>query len=242
VATATERIERHPRRVRRFHGAVWVVTVGLLLTGWWILLGGEGRPSPLARATGVGDTRLHVWLGWALGLLTVAVAAVGRRGIATFLRETVRRDRGDARWWRRWPAAALTGRFARHEGLFDPGQRIANVLLVGGLLVLVVTGTAMTLLHGGPVFAWMSRVHRWTTIAISPVIAGHVLVAAGVLPGYRGVARSMHVDGRIHAATARGLWPAWADRASPPADPHPDGDRQEVASTSNDSHLERRNQ
>jgi hypothetical protein len=74
VDTATERIERHPRRVRRFHGAVWVATLGLLVTGWWILLGGEGRPSPLARATGVADTRLHVWLGWALAALTVGAA------------------------------------------------------------------------------------------------------------------------------------------------------------------------
>jgi len=31
VRTATERIERHPRRVRRFHGTVWVVTLGLLI-------------------------------------------------------------------------------------------------------------------------------------------------------------------------------------------------------------------
>jgi cytochrome b subunit of formate dehydrogenase len=240
VDSGTERIERHPRRVRRFHGAVWGVTVGLLVTGWWILLGGEGRPSPLARASGVADTRLHVWMGWALAALTVGVAAVGRRGIATFVRETVRRDRGDARWWRRWPAAAFTGRFARHEGIFDPGQRIANVLLVGGLLVLVVSGTAMTLLHGGPVFAWMNRLHRWVTIAITPVVLGHVLIAAGVLPGYRGAARSMHVDGRVRASAARRLWPGWADRASRPADPHPDGDRQEVASTSNHSHPERR--
>jgi formate dehydrogenase subunit gamma len=224
------------------HGTVWVVTLGLLLTGWWILLGGEGRPSPLARATGVGDTRIHVWLGWALGVLAVGVAAVGRRGIATFLRETVRRDRGDARWWRQWPAAAFTGRFARHEGLFDPGQRIANVLLVGGLLVLVVTGTAMTLLHGGPVFAWMARAHRFTTIAISPVIVGHVLIAAGLLPGYRGTARSMHADGRVRATTTRRLWPGWAERASRPTGSNPDADRREVASCSNDSHPERRDQ
>jgi hypothetical protein len=111
---------------------------------------------------------------------------------------------------------------------------------VGGLLVLVFTGTAMTLLHGGPVFASMARIHLWTTIAISPVIVGHILIAAGVLPGYRGAARSMHVDGRVRAATARRLWPGWADRALRPADPHPDAHRQEVASSSNDSHPERR--
>ncbi len=31
-------------------------------------------------------------------------------------RETFRRDRGDARWWARWPFGALTGRFARRRG------------------------------------------------------------------------------------------------------------------------------
>jgi formate dehydrogenase subunit gamma len=111
---------------------------------------------------------------------------------------------------------------------------------VGGLLVLVVTGTAMTLLHGGPVFAWMNRLHRWATIAISPVIVGHILIGAGLLPGYRGAARSMHVDGRVRAVTARRLWPGWADRTYRPADPHPDAERQEVGSSWNDSHLERR--
>ena len=71
--------------------------------------------------------------------------------------------------------------------------------------------------------------------------AGHVLIAAGVQPGYRGVARSMHVDGRLRAATARRLWPGWSDLASRPAR-HPDADRQQVASFSNVSHPERRDQ
>jgi len=33
-----------------------------------------------------------------------------------------------------------------------------------------------------------------------------------VLPGYRGVWRSMHLGGRLHADVARRLWPAWLER------------------------------
>jgi hypothetical protein len=41
-----------------------------------------------------------------------------------------------------------------------------------------------------------------------------VLVAIGVLPGYRGVWRAMHLGGRVSVETARRLWPAWAERAA----------------------------
>ena len=110
--------------------------------------------------------------------------------------------------------AILTGRFARHEGHFDPGQRVANVLMVGGLLVLTATGIGMTVLHGGPLFAWLGMIHRWTTFVVTPVIAGHLLVAIGVLPGYRGVWQAMHLGGRVREETARRLWPAWTERSA----------------------------
>jgi len=45
------------------------------------------------------------------------------------------------------------------------------------------------------------------------VIAGHVLVAIGVLPGYRGVWRSMHLGGRVADETAHRVWPGWTERA-----------------------------
>src|SRR5574341_2297885 len=109
------------------------------------------------------------------------------------MRETARRDRGDAGWWRRLPAAVFTGRFARHEGHCDPGQRIANVLLVGGLVVLVASGAGLTLLHGGPTFARLDTIHRWSTYVVTAVVAGHLVVVSGVLPGYRGVWRAMHL-------------------------------------------------
>lgn len=206
---------------------VYLATLVLLLTGWWLLLGKEGSPSPLARVFGAQDTGLHVWLGRGLAVAALVPLLLGRRGIATFVRETFRRDPGDARWWARWPVGAVTGRFARHEGHFDPGQRVANVLIVGSLGVLSATGIAMTLLHGGRVFAWLAKVHEWATFLLTPLLLGHLLIALGVLPGYRGVWRSMHLGGRVPETTATRVWPGWTERtlrddaARPPLTPAP---------------------
>ena len=54
--------------------------------------------------------------------------------------------------------------------------------------------------------------HRWATYLITPLLAGHILIATGLLPGYRGVARSMHLGGRLCTETARRVWPGWLDR------------------------------
>jgi formate dehydrogenase subunit gamma len=216
---ASRSVERHSRRTRLLHSATYLLTIPLLVTGWWITLGGEGHPSPIARAFGTGDVRVHVWFGRALAVLVILPIVVGRKGIVTFLRETFRRDKGDGRWWTRWPLGALTGRFARHEGHFDPGQRVANVVIVGGLLVLAGTGIALTALHGGPVFAWLARIHKWTAFVVTPVIVGHVLIAIGVLPGYRGVWRAMHLGGRMPEETARRVWPSWTEHSMAAPEP-----------------------
>lgn len=218
MGTGTSRVRRTSRRTRLLHTGAYLVTSALLLTGWWLVAGGEGRPSPVARLLGAPDTRVHVWFGWILAALVAVAVLFGWRGIVTFVRETFRVDRGDARWWARWPIGALTGRFARHEGHFDPGQRVANVMMVGGLVVLVGTGIAMTMLHGGPTYALLVKIHRWTTYVVTPVIVGHVIVAIGVLRGYRGVWRAMHLGGRVSEETARRVWPAWAEGAEAPAD------------------------
>jgi formate dehydrogenase subunit gamma len=206
-------VQRSSRRARALHAAAYLLTIPLLLTGWWLLLGREGDPSPLARALGASDPTIHRWLGYGLAAAGVAALAFGTRGIASFVRETLRVDRGDVRWWRRLPSAAFTGRFARHEGHFDPGQRVANVVIVLGLLVLVGSGVGLTVLHGGPTFALLARIHRWSTFVVTPAIAIHVLVVLGVLPGYRGVWRAMHRGGRVSVRTAQRLWPAWTERA-----------------------------
>jgi formate dehydrogenase subunit gamma len=205
-------IERYRRSTRRYHTAVYVATLLLLATGWWLLAGREGAPSPLASITGIPDVQLHVWLGWGLVVVAVLPLPFAVRGIATFIRETVRVDAGDLGWLLRWPIAVITGRFPRHEGHFDPGQRLANVAIVALLGTLIVTGVALVFVKVGPLFALLAAIHRLATIAFTVVIGGHVIVALGVLPGYRGVWRSMHVGGHLRLDTARRLWPGWTDR------------------------------
>jgi formate dehydrogenase subunit gamma len=206
-------VERYPRSARRYHAAIYVVTLLLLATGWWLLTGREGDPSPIARLLGVPDARIHVWLGWALVVTAAAPLPFALRGVAGFVRETLRRDRGDLRWLAHLPAAIVTGRFPRHEGHFDPGQRIANVAIVGLLGTLIVSGVGLVMVHAGPLFAVLAAVHRVATIAFTIVIVGHVVVAIGILPGYRGAWRSMHLGGRVRVDTARRLWPGWTERA-----------------------------
>jgi cytochrome b subunit of formate dehydrogenase len=205
-------IERYPRSARRYHTAVYLATPLLLATGWWLLAGREGDPSPLALITGVPDVQLHVWFGWVLVVATIVPLPFALRGVATFVRETARVDRGDLGWLLRWPVAIVTGRFPRHDGHFDPGQRLANIAIVALLAVLIATGVALVFAKVGPAFAVLAAIHRAATIAFTIVIAGHVLIAVGVLPGYRGVWRAMHLGGRLRLDTARRLWPGWTDR------------------------------
>jgi cytochrome b subunit of formate dehydrogenase len=209
-------LERYSRRTRWFHAAIYTTTLVLLVTGWWLTLGREGEPSFLARLTGVADVSLHKGVGWALAAVGGLGIVVGWRASRTFLVESVRFGRGDASWFGRWPGAVITGRFGRHEGHFDPGQRIANLVMALSIVVLVVSGAGLVVVHGGPSFVWLSRLHRWATYVLTPVVAGHILIALGILPGYRGVWRSMHVRGRVRRDVARRLWPGWTERAASP--------------------------
>lgn len=211
-APTTEGIRRTSRRARLIHTAVYTSTLVLLATGAWILLGGEGQPSPLARVLGLPDASIHAWVGWVLAAALVLPLATMPKGVIGFVRETFRIDRGDAAWWRSWPLSVFTGRFARHQGRFDPGQRVANVVMLGGLFLVVGTGVGMSVLSGGPVFAWMTMIHRWATILVTPVILGHILIATGILPGYRSVWRAMHAGGRVPVRLAQRLWPGWTER------------------------------
>jgi formate dehydrogenase subunit gamma len=201
-------VVRNNAATRWFHAATFAVTAVLLATGWWLRAGREGRPSLIARVLDAPDTEVHRWAGWLLVAVLAAGVTLGVRAAWTFARETLRVDRGDARWFLRWPAGALTGRFARHEGHFDPGQRLANVAFVGAFATVVVSGVALTTLSGGPTFATMVRVHRGATYLLTALVIGHLVVVSGLLPGYRGVWRAMVGRGRVRARTARRLWPS----------------------------------
>jgi cytochrome b subunit of formate dehydrogenase len=205
-------LERYPRSARRFHTAVYTLTLLLLASGWWLLGGREGQPTPIARLTGVPDVVLHVWLGWALLAIAILPLAFAMRGVIGFVRETLRYDRGDVGWLLRWPVGVFTGRFGRHEGHFDPGQRLANVAIVGMLVILIITGVGLVFVHVGPFFAILAQLHRLATIALTIVIVGHIVIALGILPGYRGVWRSMHLGGRVPVDAARRVWPGWTER------------------------------
>jgi cytochrome b subunit of formate dehydrogenase len=205
-------LERYSRPTRWFHAAVYVTTLLLLATGWWLTLGKEGEPSVVARLFGVADVSLHKGAGWALAAVGAVGIVAGRRAAWTFLSESVRFRRGDAGWLQRWPAAIFTGRFGRHDGHFDPGQRVANLVMALGIAALVGSGIGLVVVHGGPAFVWLSRVHRWATYVLTPVVVGHIAIALGIFPGYRGVWRSMHVRGRVGRDVANRLWPGWTRR------------------------------
>ena len=213
-AHAVQAIERHNRATRWFHALIYTAGLTLLATGWWLLMGGEGNPSPLARVTGVPDTSLHKMIGWAFALIVIIGCIIGWRAARTFVAETLRVARSDGRWFARWPAALITGRFGWHDGHFDPGQRILNLVMTLSLAALMLSGLGLVTVHGGPAFVWMARVHKWSTYAATPMIAAHVVVASGILPGYRGVWRSMHLGGRLDRNVAQRLWPAWLSRKS----------------------------
>jgi cytochrome b subunit of formate dehydrogenase len=215
ATTSRAVVTRHTRRARWYHAGVYVVTILLMSTGWWLLGGGEGDPSLLARLLGRPDTELHTLAGWIFVSLAPAGAMLGFRGTLAFVGESIRYRRGDLAWFRSWPAALLTGRFAPHDGSFDPGQRVANLVMSIGLLALAVSGAGLAAVHGGDAFVWLLRVHKWSTYIVTPVIVGHVLVAGGLAPGYRGVWRSMHWGGRLPAEVARRLWPRWTERRHP---------------------------
>jgi formate dehydrogenase subunit gamma len=217
------RVVRYRWAARLFHEVVAVVTLVLLFTGWWLLSGHEGQPSVVARLLGRSDTDVHRRAGWVLAVVCAVGVTVGVRAAVTFVRESLRYDRGDTRWFFTWPRGALTGRFSPHRRHFDPGQRVANVLFVVTLGALIGSGIALTTLHGGPTFVWLVRIHRDATYVLVALIALHVFLAVGALPGYRGAWRSMHLRGRIRRETAARLWPASVDgTVGDAADDEPD--------------------
>jgi formate dehydrogenase subunit gamma len=215
-------VRRNNARTRWFHAGVYLAVLVLLFTGWWLTLGQEGEPSVLSSLFGVPDTELHTFVGWVFAGLAALGVVLGWRAARTLLVDSVRFRRTDLRWFARWPAAVFTGRFGRHEGHFDPGQRIMNLVLVVLLLALIVSGVGLVVVSGGPLFVWYNLIHRWSTYLLTPAIIGHIVIAAGVLPGYRGAWRAMHLGGRLRARVAERLWPAWLERERRRVDERPD--------------------
>jgi cytochrome b subunit of formate dehydrogenase len=178
-------VRRYGRVGRWFHAGIYVTVLLALGTGWWFVIAGYERESPLARLTGQPDGAIHELSGYAMLVVLVVWIPFGVRGVRSFLRESARFDRGDGRWLLGWPRATFTGRFGSHSGHFDPDQRLANIVIVVLLAVVVITGLGAIDWWSSGLWAAMFGVHRWASYAMTPVLLGHIVVAAGILPGYR---------------------------------------------------------
>jgi formate dehydrogenase subunit gamma len=94
-----------------------------------------------------------------------------------------------------------------------------NLVMIALLLALIVSGVGLVMVSGGPVFVLYNQIHTWSTYLITPVLLGHIIIAAGLLPGYRGAWRAMHLGGRLRAPVAERLWPAWLERERTKTEP-----------------------
>jgi cytochrome b subunit of formate dehydrogenase len=179
---------------------------------------GEGRPALEAILGGhVAAAHWHRWIGFGLIGAALLVALVRPRSSGRFLLDSARFARGDLRWFASYPGFLVRPdrrRPAPHRGHFDPGQRLLNCVIVLSFLVLSVTGIVMSFPQRvvPEAFAWSLGLHRLATWVLAAAVAGHVAVASGILPGYRGAWRAMHGDGRVPISLARALWPRWAER------------------------------
>jgi cytochrome b subunit of formate dehydrogenase len=200
-------VQRYGRAARWFHAGIYMTVLVLLATGWWFIIDGYRHDSPLATMTGLADADVHELAGYGAVAVFLLWLPFGARSIGPFVRDTLRFRRGDARWLGDLPKAAFSGRFGPQQGHFDPGQRMANIMIVVTLSVLAASGLGMIYLP--PIGIDLLTVHRWSTFFVTPVIVGHIVVASGILPGYRGVWRSIHLGGRLPIEVARRIWPGW---------------------------------
>lgn len=214
------RVLRNAAGPRRIHAGTYLATVFLLLSG--IAVAGEGHPV-LANLLGghVAAAEWHRWVGYALIGAGLVIPVVRWRAAVGLLAESVRFRPSDIGWFQSYPRFVLRPSHhapARHEGHFDPGQRVLNCIILAAFAALAATGVVMSFPQAviPSVFGWSLRIHRAVTWLLVASVAGHLLVATGVLSAYRGVWRAMHRDGRVPADLAAKLWPAWAQARQRP--------------------------
>lgn len=197
------------------HGGVYLATAFLLLSG--VAVGGEGHPAVADLIGGhVAAAAWHRWVGYGLIGLGLLIPLMRPGAAGRFLAESIRFRPSDVRWFAKYPRFVLRPSRhdpERHEGHFDPGQRVLNCVILLAFTALGATGMVMSFPEAvtPTAFAWSLRIHRAATWVLVGSVAGHVLVASGVLAAYRGVWRAMHWDGRVPTGLAAKLWPAWAE-------------------------------
>lgn len=217
---------RNARSPRRIHAGLYLVTGFLLLSG--ISVAGEGYPF-LANLIGghVAAAGWHRWVGFGLIGAGLLLPALRPRAALRFLTESIRFGKGDLRWFVAYPGFVLAPRShdpGHHGGHFDPGQRVLNCLILLSFMALSVSGIIMSFPQRltPTAFAVSFKIHVVATVVLAASVAGHVLVASGLLSAYRGVWRAMHGGGRVSAKLATKLWPVWAEEQEGRARPAPD--------------------
>lgn len=214
---------RNARSPRRIHAGMYVATAFLFFSG--ISVTGEGHPV-LADLIGghVAAAGWHRWVGFGLIGAGLLLPVLRPRAAFRFFAESVRFHLSDLRWSASYPGFVFRRHDpARHEGHFDPGQRVLNCLILLSFAALSVTGIIMSVPERvtPAAFAVSFNIHVVATVVLAALVAGHVLVASGLLPAYRGVWRAMHGGGRVSPDLARRLWPVWAEEQEGRARPAP---------------------
>lgn len=212
-------MQRHAPAVVALHAVVGALVLGLTATGLGLL---GVLPTPLLYLLGGHEAALvwHRLLGLTLTPLLVALPVVAPRAGRRFVADATRFCRADLPWVVGFAAHLVRpGRHVvpRHEGRFDPVQRLVFALMLVALGALVVSGAALLVLPGTSitVIAACVQVHETAGWMLVGLVGMHVLAGSGVLPTHRRVGRAM-VDGHVRAVVASRLWPAWAYRQSAP--------------------------
>lgn len=209
-------LARHGLPVRLLHAVNALAVLVLLATGAAL----DGRLG--AGALLGGHAALHA-AHQKLGLLFVIawlLLAAWRPGaFARLLGQVLHYRRGDASW----PLAFLRFCFRPdchaapfHDGRFDPAQRLVFLALIATALLASASGIYLYLAPplGPAALAWAIRLHMAAVWLLMGGLGLHIVAGAGVLPTHRGLARAMFGNGRVPAALAQVLWPAWAGRAA----------------------------
>ncbi|MEX0834274.1 MAG: cytochrome b/b6 domain-containing protein [Actinomycetota bacterium] len=201
------------------HATLYLTTGFLFLSG--VAVFAEGQHWIAAVFGGhVGAAVSHRWVGFLLIAAAGVIVVANPRSARRFLRDSFHFRRSDVWWFRSYPGFVLhptRNTLPNHNNHFDPGQRVFNIVVVISLLVLAVTGLFMAFPQqfAPGVYAFNIRLHQIATVVLLLSVIGHLVVATGLLPAYRGVWRAMHGNGEVPVRLAEILWPGWTDRKAP---------------------------
>ncbi len=105
-------------------------------------------------------------------------------------------------------------------GKINPGQKILGSAMITCSFLMAISGLIRMLFYPFPtsITAVAYTVHQVIFPLLILLFLGHVFIGSGILPIYRGVARSIFRDGKLKAGFIKIHWKNWLDhgpRSSP---------------------------